>query len=235
MLDILINGTGHIKLTDFGTAALCSDNQSPRTSFVGTQDYVSPEVLVGEKTATKACDLWAVGCMIFQMITGKSPFREATEFLTFEAIMGHCRNDKPLHYPSSITPDAHSLILLFLKPDENERLGAGDESSNNGYFAVKSHPFFVGIDWENLLNITPPFQPNPATFPSSEGMKDGATNDWLLDGDPTPITPYHRISDAVQHNHVVSDENKIWNRFLRDGENQVFTSVVYKRVVSYLL
>ncbi len=90
LTDVLLSATGHVKITDFGTSTIEDDqsSSSPRNSFVGTQDYVSPEVLSGEKVATKACDLWALGCMVYQMLSGISPFRGGTEYLTFENIMG---------------------------------------------------------------------------------------------------------------------------------------------------
>lgn len=225
--DILIDRTGHIKITDFGTAAICSDNQSPRTSFVGTQDYVSPEVLTGERTATKACDLWAVGCMVYQLLSGRSPFRAATEFLTFELIMGHFRNEHPITYPDTIATDAQDLIGRLLLPSDNERLGAGDDDSENGYPSLKAHPFFAGIDWEALPTLTPPYQPIPPKLPASEDMKDGASTEWLLDADPTPITPYYRISDVKGS---ADDGNQQWSRFLKEGESHVFSSTIYKTV-----
>lgn len=130
-LDVLLSAQGHIKLTDFGTSTICNDenstNNSPRTSFVGTQDYVSPEVLSGDRKATKACDLWALGCMIYQMLSGISPFRAGTEYLTFECIMGHCRGTKPLVFPSVIDEVSQDLIMKLLHPIDTERIGAGSD------------------------------------------------------------------------------------------------------------
>lgn len=226
-IDILIDRTGHIKITDFGTAAICTDNQSPRTSFVGTQDYVSPEVLTGERTATKACDLWAVGCMVYQLLSGRSPFRAATEFLTFEMIMGHFRGENPISYPETISSEARDLIGKLLQPNDCDRLGAGEEGSGNDYPVLKAHPFFAGIDWDSLSSLTPPYQPTPSKLPVSEDMKDGASTEWLLDSDPTPITPYYRLSD-VKGNEV--DSSQQWNRFLRDGESHIFSSIIHKTV-----
>lgn len=236
-LDILIDSSGHIKITDFGTAGIISDNQSPRTSFVGTQDYVSPEVLSGESTATKACDLWAVGCIAYQMLSGRSPFHAATEFLTFELILGHCRNERALEFPASININAQDLINQLLRPKEGDRLGAGEDFSGNGYDSLKAHAFFDGIDWDNLLTITqPPYVPDQSKFPRAENMRDGATNDWLLEGDPTPITPYFRVSSEIHATtkpirRATSSANLVWNKFLKEGENQVFTSAISKRVV----
>jgi serine/threonine protein kinase len=236
-LDILIDRLGHVKIADFGTSALISDNQSPRTSFVGTQDYVSPEVLSGERKATKASDLWAVGIMIYQMLTGISPFREPTEYLTFESIMGHCRRTKPLQYPPAITAAAQDLIENLLKSNEWERIGSGEEDdSENGYPKLKNHAFFDGIMWDDLINRLPPFQPDPTKFPDPNNMRDGAEEAWLLEGEATPITHYTPQEELTKsHDNPpveVSEANKIWNRFLLDGENQVFTSTIWKRKVS---
>lgn len=230
-IDVLIDRTGHIKLGDFGTSTICTDSQSPRTSFVGTQDYVSPEVLAGDRKATKACDLWAVGCIIFQLFTGRSPFHGATEYLTFELIMGHCKNNKPLEYPESIPLIAQDLIQQMLKPNEEERLGSGDDEVN-GYPVLKRHPYFESIDWINLSEARPPYRPDPSKFPDPNNMRDGALDDWLLEGEPTPITPYHPVSDLA-HPSATSEQGLAI--FLKGDEKVVFTSVIYKRKVKLSL
>ncbi|KAK7681015.1 hypothetical protein QCA50_015852 [Cerrena zonata] len=54
-------------------------------SFVGTAEYVSPELLEN-KYCGKPGDIWAFGCIVYQMIAGKPPFRAANEYLTFQKI-----------------------------------------------------------------------------------------------------------------------------------------------------
>ncbi len=56
------------------------------TTFVGTAEYVSPEVLL-DKESGPASDLWALGCIVYQFFVGKPPFNNKTEYLTFEAIL----------------------------------------------------------------------------------------------------------------------------------------------------
>ncbi|XP_014872385.1 putative 3-phosphoinositide-dependent protein kinase 2 isoform X2 [Poecilia latipinna] len=74
--NILLNEEMHIQITDFGTAKqLSSDSKQARAnSFVGTAQYVSPELLT-EKSACKSSDLWALGCIIYQLVAGLPPFR----------------------------------------------------------------------------------------------------------------------------------------------------------------
>ena len=54
-------------------------------TFVGTAEYVSPEVL-GDKPAEFGADVWALGIMLYQMFFGKTPFKEKNNYLTFRKI-----------------------------------------------------------------------------------------------------------------------------------------------------
>jgi len=227
--NVLLSATGHVKITDFGTSIISSeDSNSPRTSFVGTQDYVSPEVLSGDKKATKACDLWALGCMIYQMLSGISPFRGGTEYLTFENIMGHCRGTQPLNFPAVIDATTKDIILKLLQTNDVERLGAGEDSDNNGYATLKQHAYFHGTQWDELANKTAPFQPDASHFPTDKNMRDGADEDWLMEGDPTPIQS-SRQSDIASMELASPTNNSKWEQFLVAPERRVFTGLIYKR------
>lgn len=147
--NILLDAEGHIKLTDFGTAKQISDEagaSGARNTFCGTPEYVSPEVL-RDQEATKAADLWALGCVIFQLIAHRPPFRADSEYLLFQKIL-----NVEYEFPADFPADAKDLIQKLLTLDPNQRLGMGE----HGYQDIKSHPYFTGLDFSLLQELKPP-------------------------------------------------------------------------------
>jgi 3-phosphoinositide dependent protein kinase-1 len=61
------------------------DDKKQRATFVGTAEYVSPELL-DEDICQGPADLWALGCIIFKLFTGKTPFYDNSEYLVFNNI-----------------------------------------------------------------------------------------------------------------------------------------------------
>lgn len=146
--NVLLNEKMHIKITDFGTAKLLPDPRDPRppppsgdpgqsssqdekrnASFVGTAEYVSPELLT-DKTAGKPSDIWAFGCIIFQLLVGRPPFKAGTEYLTFQKIVG-----LEYEFPAGFPPAAQDLVERCLVLDPSRRLTVEH---------IKNHEFFDG-------------------------------------------------------------------------------------------
>ncbi|KAM6423611.1 3-phosphoinositide-dependent protein kinase 1 isoform 2-T2 [Liasis olivaceus] len=147
--NILLNGEMHIQITDFGTAKILSadSKQARANSFVGTAQYVSPELLT-EKSACKSSDLWALGCIIYQLVAGLPPFRAGNEYLIFQKII-----KLEYEFPEKFFPKAKDLVEKLLVLDATKRLGCEEMG---GYDPLKAHPFFDFITWENLHHQTPP-------------------------------------------------------------------------------
>jgi serine/threonine protein kinase len=126
-------------------------------TFVGTAEYVSPEVL-GDKPAGFGSDIWALGIMLYQMFYGKTPFKEKTNYLIFKKI-----DQLKIDFDPNvkIPEEAKDLIKKILVKDPATRLGAGETGSEYDIAHLKNHPFFKGINWDNLHNLTPP---NSDTF-----------------------------------------------------------------------
>ncbi|KAJ1970919.1 serine/threonine protein kinase [Dimargaris xerosporica] len=153
--NILLDEAMHIKLTDFGTAKLTDNTeQAPATpsqrrranSFVGTAEYVSPELLT-DKAVDKSSDLWALGCIFYQLLAGRPPFKGGNEYQTFQKII---RLEYAL--PDYFSPEARDLITQLLVLDPSQRIGATDSDLQ----AIKDHPFFAGFQWDGLQHRTPP-------------------------------------------------------------------------------
>jgi len=158
--NILIDSSGHVKLCDFGSAldlqhevtsaltaiaahATKRQNEKKRcASFVGTAEYVAPEILEGCEETTLAVDLWSIGIMTFQLLTGSVPFKGSTEYLTMQEVL-----KGTYEYPSAakISSAAKDFIDKLLVRDPKHRLGFESES------AIRNHSFFSSVgDWSTL-------------------------------------------------------------------------------------
>jgi serine/threonine protein kinase len=121
-----------------------ADTHGKRAStFVGTAEYIAPEVLEGG-VLTQAVDFWGWACVLFQMLVGKPPFRGETEYLTFQKTI----NCEMRDMPHDMDANARDLILKVLVKETDQRLGAGD----TGHDDLRAHPFFHGVDWDHVFD-----------------------------------------------------------------------------------
>nr|BAJ95911.1 predicted protein [Hordeum vulgare subsp. vulgare] len=147
--NVLVHSNGHIKLADFGSARYESEI-SPGERLEGTAEYMAPEVVKGGQQ-TRMADLWALGCVIYQMLAGRPPVwsefveqKRARDDLFGKIV--RFSDTTPAHdkFPASFPEEAKPLLLALLHPDPSQRLGAG------GFSQIKSHPFFAGIVFDEL-------------------------------------------------------------------------------------
>lgn len=180
--NLLLDDDFRIKVTDFGTGKLIDVPPERATkTFVGTAQYVSPELLEANETS-KSSDLWALGCVLYQMIAGRFAFQGLSEYLTWQKI-------KQLDYtfPEGFDPEAADLVRRLLVRDPLERLGAGLAGSDYSMDELRAHPFFVSIRWDTLWDdLAPPLETGlvrrePA--PADEWDDVGATWDELVGPD----------------------------------------------------
>ena len=121
-------------------------------TFVGTAEYVSPEV-IKDQTAEYGADLWAFGIILYEMFCGKTPFKGVNTFLTFKNI-----ETLSITYEEniSISENAKDLIKKILVKEPSKRLGAGEPKTDLDLEHLKKHPFFKGIKWKNIINQNVP-------------------------------------------------------------------------------
>ncbi|KAK6464894.1 aspartic proteinase precursor [Scheffersomyces coipomensis] len=173
--NILVAHDFSLKITDFGAAKLLGSNDDPndeaidynsinggstrdptpsnqdrKGSFVGTAEYVSPELLKHNICGFES-DVWAIGCILFQFFNGVPAFKGETEYLTFEKIINVDYN-----FPTNIAypPDVIQLVKKMLVADPAGRLTIPQIMSDN---------WFNGVPWDDVNYIwyrkVPRFEP----------------------------------------------------------------------------
>ena len=149
--NVLIDKTGHIKLTDFGLSKILSKEKEKTYTICGTPQYLAPEVLTCEGY-DDSVDWWSLGCILYKMLTGIDPFHfSKDESLSPEMY------EVDIIIPDYVTKTAKDLIKKLMVTNPKKRLGWGP----GGAEKIKSHPFFKNVDWEKALNkeLIPPFIP----------------------------------------------------------------------------
>jgi len=117
--NILMTPDGTVKLTDFGIARAVDGSGHTLTGEVlGTPNYLSPEQALGE-SATGASDLYALGVVAHEMLTGRRPFDKNTPVATALSQV----NDPPPPLPSHVPAELRSLVeqCLAKAPEDRPR------------------------------------------------------------------------------------------------------------------
>lgn len=200
--NVLLDDQMHVKITDFGTAKILNVPKRPpkdanggigagspldgsednrANSFVGTAEYVSPELLT-DKKACKSSDLWAFGCIIYQLLAGRPPFKAGNEYLTFQKIVA-----LDYQFPAGFPEVAKDLV---------ERLLVLDPASRLSIEHIKNHEFFDGVNWgRGLWRQKTPRLKNFVPAAAEPRKLNGQNNN---NGDasnyPPNITPSHSTS-----------------------------------------
>ncbi|EOD43494.1 putative serine threonine protein kinase protein [Neofusicoccum parvum UCRNP2] len=200
--NVLLDDQMHVKITDFGTAKILNPKRAPNAeafagdpldgvetdraeSFVGTAEYVSPELLT-DKNACKASDLWAFGCIIYQLLSGRPPFKAGNEYQTFQKIV-----NLDYSFPDGFPEAARDLIERLLVLDPAKRLPIEH---------IKSHQFFDGIQPSNrvITELPPPSQLDidwsPVLTRNNERIL--KLGNLMVTSAPAPHSPHGESSEA---------------------------------------
>ncbi|RYN43886.1 Serine/threonine-protein kinase [Alternaria arborescens] len=148
----LLDSEGHLLLTDFGLSKVSLDEDNPCRSFLGTVEYMAPEVVQGLEYGA-AVDWWSLGALGFDLLTGAPPFTGNNNAKIQEKIV-----KQKLSLPYYLSAEAKDLLTRLLRKDPKNRLGFNRAKDLPN---IKKHRFFRKIDgkkWE-AGELTPPIQP----------------------------------------------------------------------------
>ena len=165
--NVLLAMDGHVKLTDFGLAKILPTDLKQAETFCGTNEYLAPEI-VQRNPYGPPIDWWALGILTYELLYGVPPFYESTKLKIFKQIL----NDQP-KYPDDTDETIKSFISILLEKDPAKR----------AHFAqIKSHPFFNGLDFKDVLEkkYTPLYVP-PHTSGVAGNFDEEFTNEKCID------------------------------------------------------
>lgn len=127
---------------------LSFSNGEKSNSFVGTEEYVAPEVVRGDGHEF-AVDWWALGILAYEMLYGTTPFKGSNRKETFRNVL--LKTPEFIGKRTVLT----DLIERLLEKDPTKRLGYV-----RGACEIREHEFFRGVRWDLLTEVVrPPFIP----------------------------------------------------------------------------
>ena len=106
---------GRIKLADFGWSNFFNSDRT-RMTYCGTLDYLAPE-MINQQGHTTSLDLWNLGVLLFELLTGSAPFQASNQAAMFEKIL-----KVRITFPKNFPPLAKDLISKLLKAVPDERI-----------------------------------------------------------------------------------------------------------------
>uniref|UniRef100_A0A1I7VTP5 Non-specific serine/threonine protein kinase n=1 Tax=Loa loa TaxID=7209 RepID=A0A1I7VTP5_LOALO len=186
-----------VKLADFGFARFLGDGHMAAT-LCGSPMYMAPEVIMSLQYCAKA-DLWSVGTIIFQCLTGKAPFQAQTP----QALKQFYERNKELrpNIPTYCSPLLKDLLLALLKRNPKDRIA---------FETFFSHPFITTTKHHDLA-VLPQLVSSPSHRPAVPAVTSPTvagrtvTNSKL--SSPHPISSRHNTFPTPSQTGFVSDSD----------------------------
>src|SRR5204862_1266977 len=123
--NVLVDGEGRVKVTDFGIARAGPSQMTEEGSIIGTAQYLSPEQAQGAPV-TPSSDLYSLGIVLYELLTGSAPFAGETPV---ELAMKHLSKvpEAPSHLRPEIPRDLDFIVMRALAKSPEERYASAEE------------------------------------------------------------------------------------------------------------
>ena len=162
--NIIINGRGQVKVTDFGIAQAGSTSQMTETgAIIGTAQYLSPEQ-AGGKAVEQGSDLYSVGVVLYEMLTGRVPFDGENPV----AIAIKHLSDKPVP-PQALVPEIpdnlNTVVIRALAKKPRDRYASAKEFLNDLERCRQNLPVATDADKTAVIAPAAMATTKPYSFP----------------------------------------------------------------------
>jgi hypothetical protein len=198
-----------VKILDFGLAALTRDARlAPKGAVFGTPEYMAPEQARGED-ATALCDLYALGILFFEMLTGQLPFR-SNDRETLLEMQRSAQPPRPSSLRGDVPPQAEAIILRLLQKDPQKRFRDGHHLQEELKAFQRSLPAKPLEDQQTDAPVAPP-PPPPAPTPGVQEWGTRAANFQrvLARGYPNGQAPAEILDAASQLWQLASSASRL--------------------------
>lgn len=177
-------------------------------SFVGTEEYIAPEVVNGVGQSS-AVDWWTLGILIYEMLTGTTPFKGSYTDETFNNIV-----HEQLRWPEdiSISNECKQLVKKLLRREADKRLGA-----ENGASDIKRSKWFKDFNFALIRNETPPIIPkirDPRDLSQYKGMPEDEVGGHDGDGAIGSSSGHGRRGDGAGEPQQYTEDSNPENPFV---------------------
>ncbi|MFN2516591.1 MAG: protein kinase [Pyrinomonadaceae bacterium] len=181
--NIMVRRDGYIKLLDFGLAKLTepkgstTDTQAPTKAMVntaagtvmGTANYMSPEQAKGTHVDERT-DLWSLGAVVYEMVTGSLPFAGKTPTETISLILQ--KEPAPLmRYTHEVPAELERIVTKALTKDREERY----QTAKDLLIDLRNLKRKLEVNAEIDRTVPPEFRSAGSTMPTSSGQSTPAT------------------------------------------------------------
>jgi serine/threonine-protein kinase len=172
--NIIVTRQGRVKVTDFGIARLDVSELTQSGVIVGTPSYMAPEQYLGQ-VADARSDVFSVGVLLFQLLTGQKPFQGPPSLLAYKV----CHEEAPA--PSTLAPSAAPLdavVARALAKKPADRFQTADEF-REAVLRAHADPLTPGVAELPRIQAVP-------IAPASSGQDPTPTSVSPRPGTPTP-------------------------------------------------